>query len=104
METVWRQDLLKFYREYQKQFLRTEKNILKNGIAAHCTFHINSLMLCEESKEIKQKIIQLDHNVKRQSLQIYNNMNQMSRTVWLLRKTSYLAYSFIQHHKMKNNQ
>ena len=58
----------------------------------------------EESKEIKQKIIQLDHNVKRQSLQIYNNINQMSRTVWLLRKTLYLAYSFIQHHKMKNNQ
>ena len=96
--------LLKFYRELPKTISENRKKYIENGIAAHCTFHINSLMLCEESKEIKQKIIQLDHNVKRQSLQIYNNMNQMSRTVWLLRKTLYLAYSFIQHHKMKNNQ
>ena len=77
---------------------------IENGIAAHCTFHINSLMLCEESKKIKQKIIALDANVKNVSVQIYNNMNQMSRTVWMLRKTFYGAYPFIHRHKEKSGQ
>ena len=36
------------------------KEYIENGIAAHCTFHINSLMMCEESKENKKKIMMSD--------------------------------------------
>ena len=98
------ESLLNFYKTLSNTISEGRKQYIENGIAAHCTFHINSLMLCEESKKIKQKIIALDANVKNVSVQIYNNMNQMSRTVWMLRKTFYGAYPLIHRHKEKSGQ
>ena len=37
--------LLKFYCELPKTISENRKKYIENGIAAHCTFHINSLML-----------------------------------------------------------
>ena len=48
--------LLKFYRKLPENISQGRKEYIENGIAAHCTFHINSLMMCEESKENKKKI------------------------------------------------
>ena len=92
---------MKFYRKLPENISQGRKEYIENGIAAHCTFHINSLMMCEESKENKKKIIECDKKVKRTSVQIYNDMNKMSRTVVMLRRTFYLSYTFLQRYKEK---
>ena len=98
------ESLLKFYRKLPADISQGRKSYIENGIAAHCTFHVNSLMLCEESSENKRKIMTLDKRIKKTSVQIYNNMNKMSRTVVILRRTGYLAYTFIQRYKGKKNK
>lgn len=98
------ESLLKFYRKLPNTISQGRKEYIENGIAAHCTFHINSLMMCEESKENKRKIVASDQRVKKTSVQIYNDMNKMSRTVVMLRRTGYLSYTFLQRYKEKNNK
>lgn len=95
--------LLKFYRKLPENISQGRKEYIENGIAAHCTFHINSLMMCEESKENKKKIMMSDKRVKKTSNQIYKKMNKMSRTVAMLRYTGYLSYTVLQRYKEKNN-
>lgn len=98
------ESLLKFYRKLPADISQGRKAYIENGIAAHCTFHVNSLMLCEESRENKKKIMTLDKRIKKTSAQIYKNMNSMSKTVRMLRHTGYLSYTFIQRYKGKNNK
>lgn len=98
------ESLLKFYRKLPNDISKERKSYIENGIAAHCTFHVNSLMMCEESKENKQKIKMLDRRIKKTSVSIYNSMNKMSRTVVMLRRTFYLSYTFLQRYKGKNNK
>lgn len=95
--------LLKFYRKLPENISQGRKEYIENGIAAHCTFHINSLMMCGESKENKKKIMMSDKRVKKISNQIYKKMNKMSRTVAMLRYTGYLSYTVLQRYKEKNN-
>lgn len=98
------ESLLKFYRKLPNDISKERRSYIENGIAAHCTFHVNSLMMCEESKENKKKIKMLDRRIKKTSVSIYNSMNKLSRTVVLLRCTCYIAYTFLQHYKAKSDR
>ena len=84
--------LLKFYHKLPETLSEGRRAYIQNGIAAHGTFHINSLLMCKRSREMKQKIVTLDKRVKKESIQIYNNMNRMSHNVRLLRNTHYSLY------------
>lgn len=95
--------LLEFYNELPQNISIQRKKYIEKGIAAHCTFHINSLMLCDNNKEYKNKIIKLDKEVRSTSINIYKIMNKLSNTVAFLRLSHYTLYTIINYYKAKRD-
>lgn len=91
--------LLEFYNKLPDSIGENRKKYIENGIAAHCSFHLNSLLLFAPTKEIKQEIMSFDRFVKNISLVIYKQIEKESKSVYVLRKTNYILYKLIQKKK-----
>ena len=83
--------LLNFYKTLSK-ITRERRAYIENGIAAHCSFHINSLLLFNPSSEIKKEIIEFDNYIKSVSEDIYDKVSLESKSIKLMRKTNYAMY------------
>ena len=94
--------LLSFFDKNKDILSRDKINYLIGGIAGHCLWHINSLLLCKPCKEKKQELITFDKRIESCSEKMYIKLEDSSKmisSVKLLRITNYFAYNLISHYK-----
>lgn len=86
------QNLFRNYQRMLDEASDTKKAYIINGVAAHCTYHYNSLMIFDACKEKKQMIMDFDAELKASYPEIYEKIGEMSSLVKILRKTNFAAY------------
>lgn len=84
--------LLECYKNMSEDISSEKREYVTDGVAAHCTYHYNSLLIFKASKEKKDDIIAFDKMLKEKYPEIYDRINDMSILIKILRKTNYVAY------------
>ena len=89
------ESLLKFFAKESADLSESKNKYIGHGIADHCVWQIESLMLFPCSIERMKEIKTFDKSIQAKSNVIYMEMGQLgkqSRKINLLRRSSYLMY------------
>lgn len=84
--------LLENYKNMPEEMSPAKRRYVTDGVAAHCTYHYNSLLIFKASKEKKKDIISFDKMLKEKYPEIYDRITDMSILIKIMRKTNYMAY------------
>lgn len=96
------ESLLRFYRAVSPELDEAKREYLVRKIAAHCLWHVKSLMYCPESPENKRAVIDFDRFVRAQAPEIWREMANKgikSRLLKVLRASGFLAYGVLARRK-----
>lgn len=88
--------LLDMYKNtYSTDIPKQKRNYILEAVAEQCNWYIESLMMFPPQKKYLKTIKDFDQNVAHESKMVFDKMvalGKASRTIKLLRKSSYIAY------------
>lgn len=96
--------LLDMCNKEQETLSAIKKKYIISGIANHCIWHIQSLLLFSPSKQKKQELVTFEKYVRNVSNEVYQEMGSKgkgSRLIHILRKSGYFLYPVASIYKRK---